>query len=54
MRRGTLKNVLFNEETLLIRRGGILTSIRSGDHGEIGTLNVHKIYKLHNLGHNFY
>lgn len=27
------KNVLFNEETLLIRRGGILTSIRSGDHG---------------------
>ncbi len=52
--RQNFKKCPFNEETLLIRRGGILTSIRSGDHGEIGTSNVHKIYKLHNLGHNFY
>lgn len=33
MRQELQKNVLFSEKTLLIRRGGVLTSIRSGDHG---------------------
>ncbi len=49
------KKCPFNEETLLIRRGCVLTCpYVVAIIGENGTSNVHKIYKLHNLGHNFY